>query len=58
MKHHLTSAQAATILEVLEKILVASDKIPVILSAINIDKNDLNKCKQVIISLWKCTPAQ
>jgi hypothetical protein len=53
MKHHLTSAQAATILGVLQKIIVASDKIPVMLSAIDIDKNDLNKCKQVIINLWK-----
>lgn len=48
MKHYITSSQAAVILEVLEKLMIASEKSTIMMDAINIDKHDLKKCKELI----------
>jgi hypothetical protein len=53
MKHHLTSSEAAVILQTLEKIKQAAEKSPAMMAAIDIDRHDLAKCQAVINNLKK-----
>jgi hypothetical protein len=53
MKHIITTAEAATILEVLRKIEAASQKSPVIMAALDIDKHDLDKVTRTIKNIGK-----
>jgi len=48
MKYYLTTTQASVILEVINKLMIASEKSTIMMDAINIDKHDLKKCKKVI----------
>ena len=53
MKHHITSSEAAVILQTLEKIKQAAEKSPAMMAAIDIDRHDLAKCQVVINNLKK-----
>lgn len=53
MKHHLTTSEAAIILETLQKVQKAAEKSPTMMAAIDIDRHDLAKCEAVINNLKK-----
>lgn len=53
MKHHLTSSEAAVILQTLKKIKQAAKKSPAMMAAIDIDRHDIKKCEAVIKNLKK-----
>jgi hypothetical protein len=53
MKHHITSSEAAVILQTLEKIKQAAEKSPAMMAAIDIDRHDIKKCEAVIKNLKK-----
>ena len=48
MKYYITTAQAATFLEVLKKIKKATEKNPTIMALLDIDKHDLDRCERVL----------
>lgn len=53
MKTKITTVQAATLLEVVRKIVSAGEKSPTILALMDIDKHDLQKVTSIFKNLGK-----
>lgn len=53
MKNQITTVQAATLLEVVRKIVAAGEKSPTILALMDIDKHDYEKVTAIFKNLEK-----
>lgn len=53
MTHKITTAQAAVLLTVLDKINAAQQKSPAMMAALDIDRHDLQKCQRLLSGLEK-----